>query len=162
MFTSHDGDPTGPTVRICLFDDVARGHHGPYLSGLVKATAECVDYVLVASPEPVPELHEGAGRWLPVTRTRHRQVIAGRRTLEQVTDIARAEDIDIFFDLNLDKTIWSWPRGGARPARTIHVLHHAHHYVDDRRGLARLRTFSARKRLLSWVERGEKDPQHGA
>ncbi|NIA25993.1 MAG: glycosyltransferase [Gammaproteobacteria bacterium] len=147
-------------MRLSLFDDVADGHHTAYLNGIVSAALDHGDYVVAASPEPIPGLDGKRGRWIRVPETRHRQVITGRRVLNRVIRLCASEQIDLFANLYLDKTIWTWPRNGARIARTIHVLHHAHHYLDDRRGLARLRTLSARKRLLSWVERGERVVVH--
>jgi len=143
-------------TRICLFDDVTGGHHTSYVSGLVGAAFERGDYVLVASPEPVVNLREGAAsRWLPVKATQHRQVITARRVLSSVTRACRDDDIDVFLDLYLDKSIWTWPVEGVRSASSVHVLHHAHHYVYGRGGLSDPMKSLARKRLASFVQRGD-------
>jgi len=142
-------------MRICLFDDVAGGHHTSYVSGLVRAALDKVDYTLAASPEPIHGLDDGTGRWLPVTSTRQRQVLAGRRVVRQVIGAARAQDIDLFIDLYLEKSIWTWPMGGAWPRKAVHVLHHVRHYLYERNGVDRAKTLAARRRLSSFVRRGD-------
>jgi glycosyltransferase involved in cell wall biosynthesis len=141
-------------VKVCLFDDVSGGHHTSYVSGLAAAALDQGENVLVAAPEPVEGLPDGLVDWLSVSTIPHREVLAGRRALRNVIHATRNWNIDMFLDLYLDRTIWRWPRHGAEPASTVHVLHHANQYAYGR-GRSDFVARAARQRLTSFVRRGD-------
>lgn len=143
-------------MNVCLFDDVVGGHHGPFLQGLARAATKAGHFALVASPEPVAFPDSDGGRWMQIPATTHRQVIKGRRTVRRLLRWAESADIDVLLDLYLDKTIWTWRRDDMAPP-TVHILHHAHHYLPD---APLLRRRLARARLQAWSDAGARVVVH--
>ncbi len=143
-------------MRVCLFDDVVGGHHGPFVTGLARAAADAGHAVYVATPERADIPGLPSGQWLQVPATTHREVLKGRRTTQSVIRWATEAGSDVILDLYLDKTIWTWkPKADTPP--TVHVLHHAHHYLP---GGNSIRTGLARNRLRTWIDRGDRVAVH--
>jgi len=142
-------------VKLCLVDEVPGGHHTAYLSGLASVALREGIETFVASPEPIPSVDDR--HWMQVPVTRHRAVRAGRKTVRQVIAWCERQGVDIIADLYLDKTIWTWPRAADHIPRTVHVLHHTHHYrLDPEQPMSRrIVTALARHRLHSWVTQGD-------
>jgi glycosyltransferase involved in cell wall biosynthesis len=138
-------------MRVCLFDDVAGGHHSGYVKHLARAATARNHTVYVAGPEQLV-----GERWLQTAGTPHRRIIAGRRTVREVIRWCDREAIDMVLNLYLDKTIWSWAPGPRWIGSTAHVLHHTHQYLDRNDGWAGVRTRLARRRLERWLEGGDR------
>lgn len=138
-------------MRICLFDDVAGGHHTSYVSHLAATAANHHHTVHVAAPERAAQEH-----WLQTAGTPHRNVLAAARTARDVLRWCSSEAIDLILNLYLDKTIWSWAPGSRWTGSTVHVLHHTHHYLNGEGGNGSARTWLARRRLERWLEQGDR------
>ena len=93
-------------MRICIFDDVAGGHHAAFVRGLAKATTDRGHRLLVATAVDPGPLADGS-EWFPVQGFGAREPLKGRRELRAVRLAASEFRAVEFWDLNVDKNIWA-------------------------------------------------------
>ncbi len=141
-------------AHLCIFDDVAGGHHVWYLSGIVREVVRRGIDCTVACPHLDSRLAEDPHvAWKQVAPGTLRKPIGGYRTLKRLSKSWGSPDV--FWDLYLDKNVWVLPRDLQSATVGIHVLHAVNQYQPaNRDNLAKARTAILRNKITNLVRRG--------
>lgn len=141
---------------VCLFDDVASGHHPRFTAELVRGTLLRGRRCLVACPDLEEELAVRPDVvWLRVAAGALRKPAGGHRMLRKALLACRRQSVEAFWDLYLDKNVWALPRGLKTVEVRVHVLHAVNQYqYQDRDTIGKLRTAFLRRRLETLTSDG--------
>lgn len=127
-------------MRICLFDDVATGHHPAYAAGVASAAVDAGHVVIAATPTP-PSTLDSLSSWIPSTGGPIRHLLRNRRIVGHASRTASALNVDAIWDLYFDRNAWTFPTSTSHIGTQLHVIHHAAQYdLAARDGLGRVRS----------------------
>lgn len=151
-----DGPPIRPDIaRICLFDPILGGHHAGLMAGLAGAALDRGHQIEMFFPEPVAPADQEGVRWHPARIHPRRRLVDGRRAIVRAARVCVDEQVGLFCDLFVDRTVWVAGRVLSSIPVRIHVAHHVRQYSPHRPTRAgRLRAGFLRRRLTQLAERG--------